>query len=337
MKKNKVFAPGLVYVRDQWKEQPDEPTLNKLKNRLKEIAVLNAFRPKDGMELKEAVRDAEIIIGGVRATEKLLREAEKLEMIQTIGVGFDHIDIEACTEKGVIVCNVAEIYSEAVAQHAWGLILALTKKITRADRDIRAGIWQTQDWMGYQIWGKTIGVIGLGNIGGRVALKGRLAFGMKVLAYDPYIHPVRAQLFGAELVGLERLLREANIVILCVPLNQETYHLIGEEQLSAMKNTAYIVNVCRGPVVDQEALVKCLQKEEIMGAGLDVHEIEPIPVNNPLLKMENVILTPHIASSTRKAVNETFDGAVSNIIRYIKGEKPCWIVNMGAHKNKKTS
>jgi D-3-phosphoglycerate dehydrogenase len=334
LKKNKVFAPGLVYVRDKWNEQPDESTLNKLKNRIEEIADLNAFRPKDVIELKEAVRDAEIIIGGVRSTEKLLREAEKLEMIQTIGVGFDHIDIEVCTEKGVIVCNVAEIYTEAVAQHAWGLILDLTKKITRADRDIRAGTWQTQDWMGYQIWGKTIGVIGLGNIGSRVALKGCLAFGMKVLAYDPYINPARAQLFCAELVGLNSLLKEADIVTLCVPLNQETYHLIGEEQLSTMKNTAYIINVCRGPVMDEEALIKSLQKEEIMGAGLDVHEIEPISVNNPLLKMDNVVLTPHIASSTRKAVNETFNGAVSNIIRYIKGEKPCWIVNTESYKKK---
>ena len=335
MKKNKVLAPGLVYVRDKWKEQPDESTLNKLKNRLEEVAALNAFIPKDVMELEEAVRDAKIILGGVKATEELLEEVEKLEMIQNIGVGFDNIDVEACTEKGVIVCNVAEIYSESVAQHAWGLILSLTKKITRADRDVRTGIWQTQDWMGYQIWGKTLGVIGLGNIGSRVALKGRLAFGMKVLAYDPYIHPSRAQLFGAELVGLDRLLRETDIVVLCVPLNQETRHLIGEEQLSTMKKTAYLVNVCRGSIVDQEALIKCLQNEEIMGAGLDVHEIEPITVNNPLLKMDNVILTPHIASSTRKAVNETFDGAVSNIIRYIKGEKPCWIVNSEAYKKRR--
>ena len=181
--------------------------------------------------------------------------------------------------------------------------------------------------MGFCVWRKTIGIIGLGNVGRRIATKARLAFGMKILAYDPYILPARAQLFDAELVGLERLLSESDIVVLCVPLSKETYHMIGVEQLSLMKRNSYLVNVCRGEVIEQNALVKHLQKNRIKGAALDVFEIEPLPVDNPLFEMENVVLTPHIASSTKEAVEKTYNGAVLNVIRYIKGLKPYWVIN----------
>jgi phosphoglycerate dehydrogenase-like enzyme len=192
---------------------------------------------------------------------------------------------------------------------------------------MRARDWETRDWMGFNVWGKTIGIIGLGNSGSRVAKIARLAFGMKILAYDPYILPSKAQQFDAELVELERLLSESDVVVLCIPLNKETYHMIGVEQLSLMKRTGYLVNVCRGAVIEQNALVDHLQKNRIKGAALDVYEIEPLPADNPLLEMENVVLTPHIASSTKEAVEKTYNEAVSNVIRYIKGQKPYWIVN----------
>lgn len=324
--KKKVYAPGLIHSRDKWMEQPSESFLNELSGKLETISQLSSNLLKTE-EIHEKLTDTEIILGGVRIDSELLDHTKDLKFVQTIGVGFDHMDIEACTKHGVLVSNVAEIYTESVAQHAWGLILSLTKKITQADRAMRNRDWQTSDWMGFNVWGKTIGIVGLGNIGSRVANKARLAFGMKVLAYDPYILPAKAQLFGAELVEIDTLLLESDIVVLCVPLNKETRHMIGEEQISLMKKTGYLVNVCRGPVIDEKALIKHLKNNTIKGAALDVQEKEPLSSDSQLLEMENVVLTPHIASSTKEAVEKTFKGAALNVIRYIKGQKPYWIIN----------
>jgi phosphoglycerate dehydrogenase-like enzyme len=214
-----------------------------------------------------------------------------------------------------------------VAQHAWALILDLSKKVTEADRHIRAGTWQTGDWMGLQLWGKTLGVIGLGGIGGRVALKGRLAFNMKILAFDPYLLPEKAQLYGAELVSLEYVLKKSDVVVVSVPLTSESLRMIGKRELSLMKESAFIVNICRGSVIDSNALVESLQKGIISGAGLDVTDPEPLPSDSLLLKMDNIVLTPHIASSTDEAVEKTYTAATNNIIRFLKGERPHWMIN----------
>lgn len=332
MLRKRILAHGLVPIVDRWVEQPDAAVLKELQDELNRVADVEVRRPTGPKEWAEAVEGVDVIAGGVRVDEDLLKHADTLEMIQTIGVGYDHMDVPACTRKGIIVCNVAEIYSEPVAQHAWALILDLTKHVTRADRSMRAGTWQSEDWMGLQIWGKTLGIIGLGNIGSRIAMKGRLAFGMRILAHDPYVLPARAQLFGAELVSLEKLLKESDIVSISVPLTHETRHIIGEEQLSTMKKSAFLINICRGAVIDERALVECLQKGGIRGAGLDVFEIEPLPQGSPLLRMENVVLTPHLASSTTEAVEKTYRGAVANIIRYLKGLRPRWVIDPEIYK-----
>jgi D-3-phosphoglycerate dehydrogenase len=259
--------------------------------------------------------------------EDLLKHADMLEMIQTFGIGYDKIDVSACTEKNVLVCNVAEIYSEPVAQHAWALILDLTKNVSMADRSMRDGSWSSHNWMGLQLWGRTLGIIGLGGIGARIAMKGHLAFNMNVLAYDPYVLPGRAQRYYAELVELETLLKQSDIVSISIPLTSETRHMISEAELSLMKQSALVINTSRGAVIDQLALIVSLQKGEIRGAGLDVFEIEPLESCSPLLQMENVVLTPHIASSTVEAVQKTYAEAVANIIRYLNGHRPFWIVN----------
>jgi len=330
--RKKVLTPGLLPVVGRWAEQPYPTVLKDLQDELKKVANVDAHRPISSQEWVEAIKGVNVIAGEARVNEDFLKPADKLEMIQTFGIGYDHIDVPACTKRGIIVCNVAEIYSESVAQHTWALILDLTKHITRADRSMRAGTWQSEDWMGFQLWGKTLGVIGLGSIGGRVVMKGRLAFGMRALAYDPYVLPERAQLFGAELVSLERLLKESDIISINVLLTPETRHMIDEEQLSIMKSSAFLVNTSRGAVIDERALVECLQKGGIRGAGLDVFEIEPLPQDSPLLRMENVVLTPHIASSTTEAVEKTYRDAVANIIRYLKGLRPHWIINPEAYK-----
>ncbi len=261
---------------------------------------------------------------------EFLRRAQKLEMIQTSSIGYDHIDIAACTVAGVIVCNVAEIMAEITSQHVWAIILDISKNVTRSDRFLRGAGWLSPKRFGIGLYGKTLGIIGLGDIGGRVAVKGSLAFGMKVLAYDPYVLPEHAQLYNAHLVDLETLLRESDVVSINCPLTSETRHLLGPQQLRLLKPTAILVNAARGGIVDENALIEVLRKEEIFGAGLDVFENEPLSSTSPLRKLENVVLTPHIGSSTEEAFNSTWKAAVENILRYIKGERPYWIVNPSA-------
>lgn len=260
--------------------------------------------------------------------QEFLGQATKLRMVQTPSIGYDGIDIGACTDHGVIVCNVVT-YSESVAQHTWALILNVSKHIAKADRVMRTGGWP--DWprnfFGIEIHGMTLGVIGLGDIGGRVALKGSLAFNMRVLAYDPFVYPARAQLYHAQLVDLEKLLRESDIISIHCPLTPRTWHLISAAQLKLLKPTAILVNTARGAVIDEKALIEALEKEQLFGAGLDVFEEEPLSPANPLRRRENVILTPHLAYATKKAVSNTWIGAVGNILRFIKGKNPNWILN----------
>ena len=259
---------------------------------------------------------------------EFLEQATNLRMVQTPSIGYDGIDIKECTDHGVIVCN-AVTYSESVAQHTWALILNASKHIVKADRVMRTGGWP--DWprnfFGIEIHGMTLGVIGLGDIGGRVALKGSLAFNMRVLAYDPFVYPARAQLYHAQLVDLEKLLRESDIISIHCPLTPRTWHLIGTEQLKLLKPTAILVNTARGAIIDEKALIEALEKEQLFGAGLDVFEEEPLSPTNPLRRLENVILTPHLAYATKKAVSNTWIGAVGNILRFIKGKNPNWILN----------
>ncbi len=325
--RKKILAPELVPSIGEWSEKPDPMELKRLAERLMEFAEVEVYHPKTASEWLEKIADVNVLAGGVKVDKEFLENAKSLEFIQGFGIGYDHVDVEECSRRGVIVCNVGEIYAEPVAQHALALILDLSKKITLADKAVRDGRWKKMDWMGIQLWNKTLGIVGLGNIGGRIALKCKLAFNMRILAYDPYTLPARAQLYGAELVELERLLQESDFIVLSVPLTKETRKMIGERELMLMKKSAYLVNICRGAVVDTSALIKALKDGVIAGAGLDVTEPEPLPEDNPLLTMENVILTPHIASSTKEAVYETFRAAVENIIRFLKGEKPYWVIN----------
>jgi D-3-phosphoglycerate dehydrogenase len=276
------------------------------------------------------------VIGYVRRPwdwNEFLDLAPDLGLIQGAGIGYNHVDVDACTKRGVLVCNVAEIMSESVAQHAMALILDLSKKVTLVDRIIR----RTNDWardpdrVGFELWGKTLGVIGLGGIGGRLAIKCRAAFNMRVLAYDPFILPAAAQRFGATLVTLPTLLKESDVVEVSCFLTQKgphsTYHLLGAEEFDVMKKTAILVNIARGPVIDEEALIASLKAGTIAGAGLDVFETEPLPADSPLRGLDNVVLTAHQSSSTIECRIKTPAAAIENVIRYVQGETPYWVVN----------
>lgn len=254
-----------------------------------------------------------------------LQQAKELKMIQTPSVGYNGIDLATCTERGVVVCNVAEIMAESVAQHTWALILDVSKNVSKSDRIMRSGGWTRH--FGIQLFGKTLGLIGLGAIGGRVALKGATAFGMDVLAYDPFVLPARAQLYGANLVDLETVLKESDVISITCPLTRDTYHLIHAEHLKLLKPTAILVNTARGPIINELDLIAGLENQQFFGAGLDVFEEEPLSPDSPLRKFENVVITCHISSSTREAFRLTWKGAVNNILRCIKGQRPHWMVN----------
>ncbi len=259
-----------------------------------------------------------------------LKEANELRMIQTASIGYDRIDIAACTEKGVIVCNIGEVMAESVAQHTWGLILDVSKGISRSDRVMRAEGWKMDGRYGIELYGKTLGLIGIGDIGGRVALKGKMAFGMRILANDPYVLPAHAQLYGAQLTDLETLLKESDVVSVHTPLTPETKHLISRRQFSLLRPTAIFVNTSRGAVVDEAALIETLENKRIFGAGIDVFEQEPLSSTSQLRRMENIVVTPHISSSTREAFKNTWKSTVNNIQRFIEGKRPNWVVNRDA-------
>lgn len=268
--------------------------------------------------------------------DEFLEAAPQLGMVQNAFVGYDNINVDACTQRGVLVCNVPEDMSEAVAQHALALILDVSRKVSKVDRSIRANRgWKPDvDRVGFELWGKTLGIIGLGNIGGRLAMKCRSAFNMRVLTYDPFLVASGAQRYGASLTDLPTLLQESDVISVHCFLTRTgsspTYHLLSTKEFNMMKTTTVIVNTSRGAVIDEAAMITALTEGTIAGAGLDVFEVEPILADNPLLELENVVLTAHQASSAIEARLRTPVSAIENVIRYVQGQRPNFIRNPAA-------
>jgi lactate dehydrogenase-like 2-hydroxyacid dehydrogenase len=242
-------------------------------------------------------------------------------------VGYENVDVEAATRRGIMVCNTGGVNAEAVAELAWGLILCLARQIPGGDSLMRNGGWgRFHGEKHVTLWGKTLGIIGFGAIGQRVALKGRLAFNMRVIAHDPYIVPEVVDALGGKMVPLEELLRESDVVSIHVPLMESTRHLIGEKELGTMKKTAFLVNTARGAIVDEKALVQALVENKISGAGLDVFENEPLLSDSPLRKMDNVVMLSHVGTDPETG-KKMVSAAVENMIRFVRGERPARIVN----------
>lgn len=280
-------------------------------------------------------------LGSPWSWAEFLDMAPDLELIQGGGIGYDNIDVDECTKRGIMVCNVAEVMSESVAQHAMALILDLSKKITLSDRIIRrTKAWTTDpDRVGIELWGKTLGLIGVGGIGGRLAMKCRLAFDMRILAYDPFVLRPEAQRYGATLVDLPTLLKESDVVNVSCFLTRTgpnpTYHLLGAKQFDAMKRTAILVNIARGPIIDETALAQALRQGKIAAAGLDVFETEPLPSDSPLRDLDNAVLTAHQSSSTLECRINTPTAAIENVTRFVEGKAPYWVVNRSVLYTKK--
>ncbi|MDQ1281147.1 MAG: D-3-phosphoglycerate dehydrogenase / 2-oxoglutarate reductase [Thermoproteota archaeon] len=294
----------------------------------KKFAEIEYVEAQDEASLTKQIVDADVlIIGRVPATSKIIDAGKKLKMIQTFSVGYENIDVEAATKAGIMVCNTGGVNAESVAELAWGLILGLARQIPGGDRFMREGKWGR--WMSEKhvlVRGKTLGIVGFGAIGRIVGNIGHLAFNMNLLSYDPFVTSETVESFGGTLVSMEKLMKESDIISVHVPLSASTQHLIGERELRMMKPTAMIVNTSRGAVVDEVALIGCLQGNVIAGAGLDVFESEPLSMESPLRKMDNVIIVSHIGSCPEALAKMNVVG-VDNVLRFVRGEIPMRIVN----------
>ncbi|MEB3780817.1 MAG: D-glycerate dehydrogenase [Desulfurococcales archaeon] len=290
--------------------------------------------PYEVLVAKARVSDALLTLLTDRIDCNLIKSSPRLRIVAQYAVGFDNIDLKCATEHGVYVTNTPGVLTEAVADFTWALILAVTRRVVEADRFVRSGEWfgKGTGWhpmmlLGFEVNGKTLGIVGMGRIGRAVARRAR-GFNMKIIYYDVYRLPRELEEeLGAEYRELEDLLREADIVSVHTPLTKETYHLINEERLRLMKKTAYLINTARGPVVDTKALVKALEEKWIAGAALDVFEEEPLPPDHPLTRFDNVVLAPHLASGTWDTRIRMADMAAENLIAFAEGRIPPTLVN----------
>jgi phosphoglycerate dehydrogenase-like enzyme len=247
----------------------------------------------------------------------LFEKLPNLRLLTTSGMRNLAIDVEAATERGVIVCGT-ESPGNSTMELTWALILSLVRRVPAEDRATRAGRWQTT--LGEEIHGKTLGIIGLARIGSNVA-RIALAFGMKVIAWNPSLTQARAAEHGAELApSLDDLLRRADIVTIHVQLNERSRGLLGARELGLLKPTAYLVNTSRGPLVDEAALVTLLRERRIAGAALDVYDREPLPPDHPFLSLENTVLTPHLGYVSRQQYEMFYPQMVEDIAAWMRGE-----------------
>src|SRR5829696_8887405 len=261
-----------------------QPNLGSDKEKL--AALIGGF---DGLAIRSATK----------VTAKLLEQAKNLKVVGRAGIGVDNVDIPAATAKGVIVMNTPFGNSITTAEHAISLMLALARQIPEADISTRAGKWEKNKFMGVEIFSKTLGVIGCGNIGSIVADRG-VGLKMKVIAYDPFLSPERAVDLGVEKVELDELFRRADFITLHTPLTDKTRNVIGAAAIKKMKKGVRIVNCARGGLVDEAALVDALKSGHVAGAAFDVFETEPA-TDSPLFGLENVVCTPHVGAATAEA------------------------------------
>jgi D-3-phosphoglycerate dehydrogenase len=255
---------------------------------------------EDALAAAMADVDAVLVRSATKITRASLAQAARLKVIGRAGVGVDTIDVDAATERGIAVLTAPGGNTIAAAELTFALLLSLVRRVPAADQSMRGGAWDRKSFTGTELFGKTLGLVGAGRIGGEVAKRARV-FGMKLLCYDPYLTEARAAALELEIAPLDDLLARSDIVSLHVPLTEATEGLIQARQIGLMKRTAYLVNAARGGVVNQAALVQALQSRAIAGAALDVFDEEPLPADHPLRTLTNVVLTPHLGASTVEA------------------------------------
>ncbi len=281
-------------------------------------------------EIIEAAKDADaILVVAAQITRRVMEMLPKCKVIVRYGIGFDTIDVNAATDNGILVVNIPRFCLEEVSNHAITLLLACAKKLAFLNEGIKQGRWAEVKLalapLG-SIYGQTLGLVGCGNIGRMTGRKAQ-CFGLRVLGYDPYLDKFLAEESGITLVSLPELLKKSDFISVHTPLNKETRHSIGEKEFKQMKPTAYLINTARGSIVDEPALIKALQEKRIAGAGLDVFEKEPVDSDNPLLKMDNVVVTPHSASYSDVSFKRLRTSVGQEAARVLSGWWPKNVVN----------
>src|SRR3989475_2018335 len=270
--------------------------------------------------------DALIVRSETKVTAAILDAARRLVVVGRAGVGVDNIDVPAATARGVYVVNAPLGNIVAAAEHTIALALALMRRVVDADRSVRAGEWIRSNFVGSELRGKTLGLVGVGRVGSEVARRAS-GFGMNVIAHDPFATEASARAAGARLVDLDELLRTADVISLHVPLTEKTRGLIGAEALGRMKPTAVVVNAARGEIVDLDALAEALEKGTIGGAALDVFAAEPLPTDAAIRRAPRTVLTPHIAGSTTEAQTNVAVDVVEQILDVLDGKPARYAVN----------
>jgi D-3-phosphoglycerate dehydrogenase len=269
--------------------------------------------------------DALIVRSQTRVTAEVIKAGKKLKVIARAGAGVDNIDVNEATEQGILVVNAPASNTIAVAEHVFGLMLALIRHIPQAHHTLKSGVWARSEFMGTELRGKTLGIIGLGRIGAEVARRAK-AFEMKVIAHDPFVTVDYARNLQVELISLEKLLSESDFITLHSALTAETRGLIGAKEIALIKPTARIINCARGALIDEEALAKAIEEKKIAGAAVDVYCKEPA-TDCVLLKCENIIHTPHIAASTTEAQTVAATTVAEQIVDVLNGRPPKYQVN----------
>ena len=266
-----------------------------------------------------------ILRTNIKVTREIIDAAPHLKIISRTGVGVDNVDVPAATEKGILVCHTPGVNAPSVAEQTLALMLSLAKRLKMMDNAVRTGNWQIRyASKSVDLEGKMLGLVGVGRIGSLVAQKCRLAFNMKVIAYDPYVKQVE----GVELCSsLDQVFRQADFVSIHVPYMEQTHHLVDARLLRLMKPDSCLINTSRGAVVDEKALIEALKNESIAGAGLDVFEEEPPSPDNPLFKFDNVVSTPHSAALSRECELKLAMTAAQAVVDFLDGRQPTYIYN----------
>ena len=290
--------------------------------KLRSLGNLRVFEepPITADDLKRRIEDAEIVIvGWSKLNRDAINSAKKLRMISIWATSCHYADVQAAREKGIVVTHVPSYATEAVAEHAFALLLAAARKLLPADEHVRKGGFDWRPFGGVELRDKTLGIIGTGSIGCRVAEISK-AFEMQVLGYDKYPNMKKAKELEMKYVDLHTLLKKSDFITLHVTLTSETEKLIGKKEFEIMRNSAIIVNTSQGKVIDEKALKEALKSRRVCYAGLDVFEEEPPPKDNPLFRFNNTILTPHIGFHTIEAAKRCSDICVDNVVKFLEGQ-----------------
>ncbi|EIK95301.1 2-hydroxyacid dehydrogenase [Pseudomonas sp. M47T1] len=295
-----------------------------------DVIVPNPKSGDIGAQFDEALPNAHGLIGAGRPLgAKQLASAGKLEVVSSVSVGYDNYDVAYFNERGIMLTNTPDVLTESTADLGFSLIMSSARRVAELDAWTKAGEWKVSvgaNHFGTDVYGKTLGIVGMGNIGAAIARRGRLGFNMPILYSGNSRKSAIEQELGAQFRSLDQLLAEADFVCLVVPLSEKTKHLISHRELALMKPSAILVNIARGPIVDEPALIEALRKGTIRGAGLDVYEKEPL-TESPLFQLSNAVTLPHIGSATSETREAMANRAIDNLTAALKGQRPQDLVN----------